>query len=291
MKALNNISLTIPQGMFGLLGPNGAGKSTLMNILYGLYDPDDGEIFVNGEMITVSSPRDAIARGIGMVHQHFMLIPVFTVTENVMLGYEETQGLGWLDRRRAALSDVARKRLAAIFNASELGAGFQIALSDLEIRGAGNILGAEQHEVSPVCLQRRADVLECCLEQREIDLPGAASEPPAGPWSAWVGVSATESRGLEALAREAARLLSLSGAADGPSPARLDRELSARHRAALREAREALEEGLATWRAGAALDMFAEHLRAATAALDGISGRTTAEDLLDRIFSAFCLGK
>jgi len=71
-----------------LLGENGAGKSTLMNILYGLYHPEAGEVFVNGSKMELNSPRDAIHHGIGMVHQHFMLIPVFTVTENIMLGAE-----------------------------------------------------------------------------------------------------------------------------------------------------------------------------------------------------------
>lgn len=71
-----------------LLGENGAGKSTLMNILYGLYQQDEGEIYVNGELTRIEGPNDAIAKGIGMVHQHFMLVPVFTVTENIMLGSE-----------------------------------------------------------------------------------------------------------------------------------------------------------------------------------------------------------
>jgi ABC-type uncharacterized transport system ATPase subunit len=71
-----------------LLGENGAGKSTLMNILYGLYKPDSGEVFVNDKPMVLDSTKDAISHGIGMVHQHFMLIPVFTVTENIMLGSE-----------------------------------------------------------------------------------------------------------------------------------------------------------------------------------------------------------
>jgi len=71
-----------------LLGENGAGKSTLMNILYGLYKADEGEVQVNGNLLDLHSPKDAIAHGIGMVHQHFMLIPVFSVTENIMLGAE-----------------------------------------------------------------------------------------------------------------------------------------------------------------------------------------------------------
>jgi simple sugar transport system ATP-binding protein len=101
--ANDHIDLTLNKGeIHALLGENGAGKSTLMNILYGLYEPDEGEIFINDQKITVSSPRDAIAQGIGMVHQHFMLIPVFTVTENVMLGDETTRLGGLLDRRSPA---------------------------------------------------------------------------------------------------------------------------------------------------------------------------------------------
>jgi ABC-type uncharacterized transport system ATPase subunit len=80
-----------------LLGENGAGKSTLMNILYGLYHQEEGEMLVNGKAVKVKDPNDSIALGIGMVHQHFMLIPVFTVAENIMLG-EETTKRGFLDR-------------------------------------------------------------------------------------------------------------------------------------------------------------------------------------------------
>ena len=81
-----------------LLGENGAGKSTLMNIIYGLYNQDEGEIYVNGKSVTIDDPNDSIALGIGMVHQHFMLIPVFTVAENIMLGNETTKR-GFLDRK------------------------------------------------------------------------------------------------------------------------------------------------------------------------------------------------
>ncbi len=84
-----------------LLGENGAGKTTLMNILYGLHRPDHGEIRLNGQQVDIHSPKDAIALGIGMVHQHFMLIPVFTVAENIMLG-SETLKYGILDRRQVA---------------------------------------------------------------------------------------------------------------------------------------------------------------------------------------------
>jgi len=85
-----------------LLGENGAGKTTLMNILYGLYKPDSGEIIVRGNAADIAGPNDAIARGIGMVHQHFMLVPVMTVTENVMLGVEETKNGMFLDRAKVA---------------------------------------------------------------------------------------------------------------------------------------------------------------------------------------------
>ncbi|MFZ5909081.1 MAG: ABC transporter ATP-binding protein [Chloroflexota bacterium] len=81
-----------------LLGENGAGKTTLMNILYGLYHQDEGEMLVNGKPVKIKDPNDSIAQGIGMVHQHFMLVPVFTVAENVMLG-DETTKRGFLDRK------------------------------------------------------------------------------------------------------------------------------------------------------------------------------------------------
>ena len=84
-----------------LLGENGAGKTTLMNVIYGLYELDEGEIFLAGEQVDIRNPNDAIAQGVGMVHQHFMLIPVFTVAENIMLGAETVRWLA-LDQRGVA---------------------------------------------------------------------------------------------------------------------------------------------------------------------------------------------
>lgn len=89
--ANDHIDIALNKGeVLALLGENGAGKTTLMNLLYGLYAPDEGEIFIRGERVDIHDPGEAIDEGIGMVHQHFMLVPVFTVTENVMLGSEPT---------------------------------------------------------------------------------------------------------------------------------------------------------------------------------------------------------
>lgn len=92
--ANDHINLTVHKGeVHAILGENGAGKSTLMNVLCGLYKPTSGQIFMNGKEVTFSSPKDAIDMGIGMVHQHFMLIQPFTVTDNIILGVEPVKGL------------------------------------------------------------------------------------------------------------------------------------------------------------------------------------------------------
>jgi simple sugar transport system ATP-binding protein len=98
LVANDSIDLVVESGeIHSLLGENGAGKSTLMNVLYGLYQADEGQILLDGKVAKFSGPGDAMAAGIGMVHQHFMLIPVFTVAENVALGHEPTNKLGVLD--------------------------------------------------------------------------------------------------------------------------------------------------------------------------------------------------
>ena len=129
-----------------LLGENGAGKSTLMNILYGLYSPDEGEILINGQPVRIASPGDAIARGIGMVHQHFMLIPVMTVAENIVLAVEP--------RRDGVLLDYksARNRVR------DLASSFGFAIDpDAKIEDIS--VGQQQRVEILKALYRRADIL------------------------------------------------------------------------------------------------------------------------------------
>ena len=102
LVANDHIDLTVEPGQIhALLGENGAGKSTLMNILYGLYRADEGEILIDGEPVRFNGPGDAVAAGIGMVHQHFMLIPVFTVAESIALGFEPVGRAGLIDTAKA----------------------------------------------------------------------------------------------------------------------------------------------------------------------------------------------
>ena len=100
--ANDHINLTVHKGeVHAILGENGAGKSTLMNVLCGLYKPTSGQIFINGKEVQFSSPKNAIEMGIGMVHQHFMLVDNFTVTQNIVLGQETTKACGVMDMKKA----------------------------------------------------------------------------------------------------------------------------------------------------------------------------------------------
>ena len=106
--ANENINMTVHKGeVHALLGENGAGKTTLVNMLYGLLKPTSGEIYVKGEKMNTFRPDIAIKKGIGMVHQHFMLVQPFTVIENIMLGMEQTKGFGLLDREKAKQDVIA----------------------------------------------------------------------------------------------------------------------------------------------------------------------------------------
>jgi ABC-type uncharacterized transport system ATPase subunit len=144
--ANDNVNLRVAAGeIVALLGENGAGKSTLMNILYGLYTPTSGEIRIDGETMNFDGPGDAIAAGIGMVHQHFMLVPVFTVAENVMLGNEPTQRMGWLDLRKA------RKTVREISSRYNLDVDPDAVIEDL-----------------PVGIQQRVEIIKVLARQASV---------------------------------------------------------------------------------------------------------------------------
>ena len=144
--ANDHIDLTLRKGsVLGLLGENGAGKSTLMNMIYGLYQPDEGEILVNSQPVTIHNPNDAIRLGIGMVHQHFQLVPVLSVTENIMLGDEATRG-PFLDRRSA------RKRITEISQQYGLDVDPDALIEDLPV-------GVQQRVEIIKALYRKADIL------------------------------------------------------------------------------------------------------------------------------------
>jgi general nucleoside transport system ATP-binding protein len=145
--ANDHIDLTLEQGeIHALLGENGAGKSTLMNILYGLYTPDEGEILVRGKRATIHTPNDAIALGIGMVHQHFMLVPVMTVTENVMLGNEPRRNGLMLDKA------IVAKRIREISSQYGLEVDPDAYVQDLSV-------GIQQRVEIIKVLYRSADIL------------------------------------------------------------------------------------------------------------------------------------
>jgi simple sugar transport system ATP-binding protein len=156
--ANDNVNLTIRSGeILCLLGENGAGKSTLMNILYGLYSADEGEILIDGQRVDFESPGEAIAAGIGMVHQHFMLVPVFTVAENVVLGVEPTLRGGVID------IDEARKDVRSISEQYNLAVDPDAIIEEL-----------------PVGTQQRVEIIKVLFRDAEIlvfDEPTAVLTP------------------------------------------------------------------------------------------------------------------
>lgn len=111
LVANDQINLKVDKGeIHAILGENGAGKSTLMNIVYGLLAADSGSIFVDGKLVSINEPSDALNCGIGMVHQHFMLVPVFTVAENIVLGHEKSKrGLLTLDEAKVKIASIANE--------------------------------------------------------------------------------------------------------------------------------------------------------------------------------------
>jgi general nucleoside transport system ATP-binding protein len=144
--ANDNINLKLFKGrVLGLLGENGAGKSTLMNMIYGMYTPDEGSILVDGKPITIHGPNDAIKNGIGMVHQHFQLVDVLTVTENVMLG-NESNTAGFLKK------NVARQRIQEISKLYNLEVDPDAVIQDLPV-------GTQQRVEIIKALYRNADIL------------------------------------------------------------------------------------------------------------------------------------
>ncbi len=157
--ACDGVDLSVQSGeVHALLGENGAGKSTLMNILFGLYRPDEGEILLDDHAHSFRSPADAIAAGIGMVHQHFMLVPVFTVAENVMLGVEPTGPLGRLERAEA------HRRVAELSERFGLAVDPEATIEDL-----------------PVGIQQRVEILKALYRDARcliLDEPTAVLTPP-----------------------------------------------------------------------------------------------------------------
>src|SRR5919201_6585238 len=147
LAANDGIDLELwPGQVLALLGENGAGKTTLMNVLYGLTQPDAGDIRLGGKTVRFASPRDAIAHGIGMVHQHFMLVPTLTVAENLMLGAEVTVGPGILDL------DLARRQVRDLGSSYGLPVDPDALVRDLPV-------GLQQRVEILKALHRRARVL------------------------------------------------------------------------------------------------------------------------------------
>lgn len=145
--ALDHVDLDVKRGtIHSLLGENGAGKSTLMNVLYGLYQADAGEIYLNGERVHIKNPTTAIEHGIGMVHQHFMLVDNFTVTQNIILGNETANRFGILDMKKA------RKNVQEIVEKYGLEVDPDVKIEDISV-------GMQQRVEILKALYRGADLL------------------------------------------------------------------------------------------------------------------------------------
>ena len=143
VRANDRVTFDLAPGeIHALVGENGAGKTTLMKILYGLYRPDSGTVSIRDEAITIKNPRDAIARGIGMVHQHFMLVPPFTVLENIILGREsQTAGVLRLEEPAREIAEIMRRNglpvdLAARVEDLPVGLQQRVEILKLLYRGA-----------------------------------------------------------------------------------------------------------------------------------------------------------
>lgn len=134
--ANDNINLSVASGtIHAILGENGAGKSTLMNIISGLYQPDAGEIYLQEQPIKITSPNEAIKLGIGMIHQHFMLVPKLTVTENIILGMEKTWRLNLQSKQQeiAALSQAYKLEIDPTAKVENLSVGAQQRVEILKV--------------------------------------------------------------------------------------------------------------------------------------------------------------
>jgi general nucleoside transport system ATP-binding protein len=177
LVANDGISLSVAPGqVHALLGENGAGKSTLMNVLYGLMQPDEGQILVDGTPVSFSSPKDAIAAGIGMVHQHFMLVPVFTVAENVSLGIENEDFL--TGKSRAAETRGIRALLPRIGLLDKRNTRREVA--ELSHRYGLDVDPDALVEDLPVGLQQRVEIIKALVRQANVlilDEPTAVLTP------------------------------------------------------------------------------------------------------------------
>jgi general nucleoside transport system ATP-binding protein len=162
VKANDAISIDIRQGtVHAIVGENGAGKSTLMNIIYGLYQPDSGKIYIDDKQVEITSPIDAISRHIGMVHQHFKLVSCFTVTQNIILGEEITKNFNILDNKKA------EQIVQELSDTYKLSVDPKATISEISV-------GMEQRVEILKCLYRKAEILildepTAVLTPQEID--------------------------------------------------------------------------------------------------------------------------